>query len=142
MYDITNLSTSPRLCCISPLQPTNIKRTVVVFISQLKATAGFIKLHMSLVVLVKKMSVLINILLQNINLVSVLSKICPNLTQVTNFMNSATAICRANYPNYSQIQTKFLLLSLVCFLKSLKNTCLMLDILPLNCQLSCISNPP
>jgi hypothetical protein len=53
------------------------------------------------------------------------------LTGVTNFMNSATAICRANDPNYSQIQTKFLLLSLVCFLKSLKNTCLMLDILPL-----------
>jgi len=35
---------------------------------------------MSLVVLVKKkMSVLINLLLQNTNLVSVLSKICPNI---------------------------------------------------------------
>ena len=33
---------------------------------------------MGLVVLVKKMSVLINFLLQNTNLVSVLSKICPN----------------------------------------------------------------
>ena len=32
-----------------------------------------------LLVLVKKMSVLINFLLQNANLVSVLSKICPNL---------------------------------------------------------------
>ena len=39
----------------------------------------FAKLHMGLVVLVKKMSVLINFLLQNTNLVSVLSKICPNL---------------------------------------------------------------
>jgi hypothetical protein len=38
----------------------------------------FAKLHMGLVVLVKKMSVLINFLLQNTNLVSVLSKICPN----------------------------------------------------------------
>jgi hypothetical protein len=38
----------------------------------------FSKLHMGLVVLVKKMSVLINFLLQNTNLVSVLSKICPN----------------------------------------------------------------
>ena len=33
---------------------------------------------MGLVVLVKKKSVLINFLLQNTNLVSVLSKICPN----------------------------------------------------------------
>ena len=40
--------------------------------------SGFTKLHMGLVVLVKKMSVLINFLLQNINLVSVLSKICPS----------------------------------------------------------------
>ena len=39
--------------------------------------AEFAKLHMGLVVLVKKMSVLINFLLQNTNLVSVLSKICP-----------------------------------------------------------------
>ena len=38
----------------------------------------FVKLHMGLVVLVKKMSVLINFLLQNTILVSVLSKICPN----------------------------------------------------------------
>ena len=38
----------------------------------------FAKLHMGLVVLVKKMSVLINFLLQNTNLVSVPSKICPN----------------------------------------------------------------
>jgi hypothetical protein len=38
----------------------------------------FAKLHMGLVVLVKKMSVLINFLLQNTNLVSVLIKICPN----------------------------------------------------------------
>jgi hypothetical protein len=40
--------------------------------------AEFAKLHMGLVVLVKKMSVLINFQLQNTNLVSVLSKICPN----------------------------------------------------------------
>jgi hypothetical protein len=40
--------------------------------------AEFAKLHMGLVVLVKKMSVLINFLLQNTNLVSVLSKIWPN----------------------------------------------------------------
>ena len=39
---------------------------------------GFMKLHMSLVVLVKKMTVLINFLLQNTNRVSVLSKIFPN----------------------------------------------------------------
>ena len=38
----------------------------------------FAKLHMGLVVLVKKMSVLINFPLQNTNLVSFLSKICPN----------------------------------------------------------------
>ena len=36
------------------------------------------ELYMGLVVLVKKMSVLINFLSQNTNLVSVLSKICPN----------------------------------------------------------------
>jgi hypothetical protein len=44
---------------------------------------GFKKYHMSLVVLVKKMSVLINFLTQNTNLVSVLTKICPNLGGVT-----------------------------------------------------------
>jgi hypothetical protein len=38
--------------------------------------AGFTKLHMGLVVLVKKLSV--NLLLQNTNLVSVLRKFCPN----------------------------------------------------------------
>ena len=38
-------------------------------------SAEFAKLHMGLVVLVKKMSVLINFLLQNTNLVSVLGKI-------------------------------------------------------------------
>ena len=40
--------------------------------------SGFMKLCMCLVVLVKKMSVLINFLLQNTNLVSVLSKIYLN----------------------------------------------------------------
>ena len=40
--------------------------------------AGFAKLHVGLVVLVKRMSVLINFLLQNTKLVSVLGKICPN----------------------------------------------------------------
>jgi hypothetical protein len=35
-------------------------------------------LHVGLVVLVKRMSVLINFLLQNTKLVSVLGKICPN----------------------------------------------------------------
>jgi len=35
---------------------------------------GFTKLHMGLMVLVKKMSVLINLLLQNTNVVSVLSR--------------------------------------------------------------------
>ena len=40
--------------------------------------SGFMKLYMGLVVLVKKMSVLINFLLQNTNLVSVLSKIYLN----------------------------------------------------------------
>jgi hypothetical protein len=39
--------------------------------------SGFKKLHMGLVVLVKKMSVLINFLLQNTNFVSVFSKISP-----------------------------------------------------------------
>jgi hypothetical protein len=39
---------------------------------------GFTKLPMGLVVLVKKMSVHINFLLQNTNLVSVLNKICHN----------------------------------------------------------------
>jgi len=38
--------------------------------------AEFVKLHMGLVVLVKIMSVLINFLLQNANLVSVLIKLC------------------------------------------------------------------
>ena len=41
-------------------------------------TAEFAKLHMGLVVLVKILSVLINFLLQNTNLVSVLIKLCPN----------------------------------------------------------------
>ena len=50
----------------------------------------FAKLHMGLVVLVKKMSVLINFLLQNTNLVSVLSKNLPKfcwscLTGLTHF---------------------------------------------------------
>jgi hypothetical protein len=40
-----------------------------------KDLTGFTKLHMGLVVVVKKISVLINFLLQNTNLVSVLSKI-------------------------------------------------------------------
>ena len=40
--------------------------------------AEFAKLHMGLVVLVKKMSVLVNFLLKNTNLLSVLSKICQN----------------------------------------------------------------
>jgi hypothetical protein len=40
--------------------------------------SGFTKLHMGLVVLVKKMSVLVNFLLKNTNLLSVLSKICQN----------------------------------------------------------------
>ena len=39
---------------------------------------GFTKWYMGLVVPVKKMSVLINFLLQNTKLVSVLSKICQN----------------------------------------------------------------
>ena len=38
----------------------------------------FTKLHVGLVVLEKRMSVLINFLLQNTNLVSVIGKICPN----------------------------------------------------------------
>jgi hypothetical protein len=42
------------------------------------AITEFTKLHMGLVVLGKKMSVLINFLLQNTKLVSVLSKIGPN----------------------------------------------------------------
>ena len=41
-------------------------------------SAGFAKLHVGLVVLVKRLSVLINFLLQNTKLVSVLGKICPN----------------------------------------------------------------
>jgi len=40
--------------------------------------AGFAKLHVGLMVLVKRMSVLINFLLNNTKLVSVLGKICPN----------------------------------------------------------------
>ena len=48
------------------------------FISIFYAASEFAKLHMGLVVLLKKMSVLINFLLQNTNLVSVLNKICPN----------------------------------------------------------------
>jgi hypothetical protein len=41
-------------------------------------SARFTKLHMGLVVLLKKMSVFIHFLLQNTKLVSVLNKICPN----------------------------------------------------------------
>ena len=41
-------------------------------------TTEFAKFHMGLVVLVKIMSVLINFVLQNTNLVSVLIKISPN----------------------------------------------------------------
>ena len=40
--------------------------------------SGFMNLHMDLVVLMKKMSVFINFLMQNTKLVSVLSKIYPN----------------------------------------------------------------
>jgi hypothetical protein len=39
------------------------------------------KLYMDLVVLVKKMSVIINFLLQNTNIVSVLTKTFPNFTE-------------------------------------------------------------
>jgi len=46
-------------------------------------------MHLYLVVQVKKMSVLINFLMQNTNLVSVLSKFCCScLTGLTNFENS------------------------------------------------------
>jgi hypothetical protein len=44
----------------------------------LRQVTGFTKLHMGLAVLVKKMSVLINFLLHNTNLVSILGKIYPN----------------------------------------------------------------
>jgi hypothetical protein len=51
--------------------------------------AEFTKLHMGLVVLVKIMSVLINFLLQNANLVSVLIKLCWSyLTRTDNFTKS------------------------------------------------------
>ena len=54
--------------------------------------SGFTKLHMCLMVLMKKISVLINFLLQNTNLVSVLSKIClhfaGHVCRLTNFANS------------------------------------------------------
>ena len=51
---------------------------------------GFTKLHIGLAVLVKKISVLINFLLQNTNLVSVLGKIsCWScLTGLMNLANS------------------------------------------------------
>ena len=56
-----------------------MERTKTICIPQ-KVETGFTKLHRCLVVLVKKMSDLINFLMQNTNLVSVLSKICPNFT--------------------------------------------------------------
>ena len=58
----------------------------------------FAKLHMGLVVLVKKMTILINFLLQNTNLVSVLSKICPNFAghvwQDWHISRTLLGICR------------------------------------------------
>jgi hypothetical protein len=50
------------------------------WLQELDPLPEFAKLHMGLVVLVKKVTVLINFLLQNTdqNFVSVLSKICPN----------------------------------------------------------------
>jgi len=45
---------------------------------------GFAKLHLDLVVLMKKMSVLVNFLMQNTNLVPAFSKICPNLLVMSN----------------------------------------------------------
>jgi hypothetical protein len=50
----------------------------------------FTKLHVGLVILVKRMSVLVNFLLQNTKLVSVLGQICPNfagLSQLTVLKN-------------------------------------------------------
>ena len=56
----------------------------------LSVYSGFTKLHMGLVVLVKKMSVFINFLLQNTNLVSVLLQNLPTFCRscLIHFVNS------------------------------------------------------
>ena len=49
--------------------------------------------HIGLVVLEKKISVLINLLLQNINLMSVLSKICPNCDVMSDRTDTFRELC-------------------------------------------------
>jgi hypothetical protein len=58
---------------------------------------------MGLVVLVKKMSVLINFLLQTTNLVSVLSKICPNFADRTDTFRE---LCTYHF-SFFHAMTKF-----------------------------------
>ena len=55
---------------------------------------GFKKYHMSLVVLVKTMSVLINFLTENTNLVSVLMIICPNLANRTDEFRELSSVIK------------------------------------------------
>ena len=78
----TSFQRSSPLKLLDQLEPNLV--WIITRVSSFKIVSGdavhpeFAKLHMGLVVLVKKMSVLINFLLQNTNLVSVLSKICPS----------------------------------------------------------------
>ena len=67
--------------------------------------SGFTKLHMCLVVLVKKMSVFINFLLQNINLVSVLSKICPILLVMSDRTDKFHELCHVRTAFFAALRT-------------------------------------
>ena len=80
----------------------------------LRGITEFAKLHMSLVVLVKIMSVLINFLLQNTNLVSVLSNFAQILLVISdrsdNFAKSGIMVFNATFNNISVISWRSVLL--------------------------------
>jgi hypothetical protein len=65
------------------------------------------KLHMGLVVLVKTMLVLINFLLQNINLVSILGQICPDFVgHVWQDWHISRTLLYINYKMYYNVTWK------------------------------------
>ena len=80
----------------------------------LRGITEFANLHMSLVVLVKIMSVLINFLLQNTNLVSVLSNFAQILLVISdrsdNFAKSGIMVFNATFNNISVISWRSVLL--------------------------------
>ena len=78
MIGLYELLGNPTTYLIEPPGPLSEARCTQYRSEIYSILTGFTKLHMILVVLVKKMSVLMNFLMQNANLVAVLSKTYPN----------------------------------------------------------------